>query len=245
MPQITKGVYCSNCGAPLQYAENEAIITCKYCGSTQLIDVSKPFILDHSMLPLKYSEDKIDSVLVDWMKEGFIKPKDLVKKSKIELKELKYLPFWILSVKVTTLFEGVFERLTPPVRKKDSIIKEYNWRVLGRRGASFPTKEFEIPLSRRVVFNFIQIPRNSIILNSEINEDEAKRTAQQEIEAHHKILVLNSVDKLIEFKNEFEFNQTVYLHAPLWFIVYKYKNELFNVIIDGNSGTVIKGEFPF
>ncbi len=245
MPFIVKNVFCSNCGAPLQYEEGENIITCKYCGATQLLDVSQPFILDHSMLPLKYSEDKIDSLLLDWMKEGFIKPKDLAKKSRVESKNLKYLPFWIISVKAETFYEGLLERINPPVRKKESIIKEYDWRVLGRKGTSFPIKEFEIPLSRRVPFNYLKIPRNCSVLNSEIDEDTAKKIAEQEIEQHHKILALDAVDRIIDFKSSFEFKNTVYLHTPVWFIVYKYKKELFNVLIDGNSGLVIKGEFPF
>ncbi|WEU40044.1 MAG: hypothetical protein OdinLCB4_006115 [Candidatus Odinarchaeum yellowstonii] len=244
MPFITKTVVCSNCGAPLIYESGENIITCKYCGATQLLDVSKPFILDHSMLPLKYGEDKIDGILLDWMKEGFLKPKDLAKKSRIESKELKFLPFWIISVKAETFYEGLFERINPPVRKKGSIVKEYDWRVLGRKGSSFPIREFEISLSRRVPFNYLKIPANCSVLNSEIDEVNAKKIAEQEIEAHHKMLALDLVDRIIDFKTSFEFKSVIYLHAPVWFIVYKYKSELFKVLVDGNSGLVIKGEFP-
>lgn len=244
MPFVTKSVFCSNCGAPLQYENGENIITCRYCGSTQLLDVSKPFILDHSMIPLKYSENEIDNILLDWMREGFIKPRDLAKKSRVESKNLKYLPFWIISVRAETFYEGLFERITPPLKKKASIVKDYDWRVLGRKGTSFPTKEFEIPLSRRVPFNYLKIPRNCSVLNSEINEEDARRIAEQEIESYHKRLALDDVDEIINFKSSFEFKSTVYLHAPVWFIVYKYKKEFFNVLIDGGCGTVIKGEFP-
>lgn len=244
MPYITKGAFCSNCGAPLQYEEKEAVITCKYCGATQMLDVSKPFILDHSSLALKYHEDKVNDVLLDWMREGFMKPKDLAKKSVIVSSELTYLPFWIVSVTVNTSYEGIFERVSPPVRKKDSFRREYDWRIIGRRGSDFPTKEFDIPLSRRVPFDFLKIPPRSIILNSEIDGEEAKSFAKQQIEEHHKFLISSNVDRIIDFKIDFIFNELVYLHAPLWFIRYKYKGELFDAIIDANSGKIVKGEFP-
>jgi hypothetical protein len=36
----------------------------------------------------------------------------------------------------------------------------------------------------------------------------------------------------------------VYMHCPIWFIKYRYKSKLYNLLVDGSSGTVIKGDIP-
>jgi hypothetical protein len=45
-------------------------------------------------------------------------------------------------------------------------------------------------------------------------------------------------------KNEIKINQTVYLHAPVWFIKYEYKGKNYTMWLDGATGTVIKGDIP-
>jgi hypothetical protein len=244
MPYITKKISCNNCGAPLKTQTDDVVVTCTYCGSTQMIDIGKPFILSHSLLPLKYDENTINDVITDWMKKGFLKPDDLVRKSKIESAELEYLPFWIISVKTQTDYNGIFERITPSVVKNDSFSREYNWRVLGRRGTRFPIKEFDIPLKRRIPFEFNQLPRGAKMLNSEIDEEEAKNLTKQQIEELQKFLILKDVDRITDFKIKFDFDEIVYLHTPVWFIKYKYKGKFFEIAIDACSGSVIKGEFP-
>jgi hypothetical protein len=36
----------------------------------------------------------------------------------------------------------------------------------------------------------------------------------------------------------------VYLHAPAWFIKYEYKNNNYQMIVDGATGMVLKGDIP-
>jgi hypothetical protein len=45
-------------------------------------------------------------------------------------------------------------------------------------------------------------------------------------------------------KTDFEVEEATYLHAPVWFIVYEYKKERYRVLLDGASGSVIKGDIP-
>jgi hypothetical protein len=52
------------------------------------------------------------------------------------------------------------------------------------------------------------------------------------------------VDTIIELKNAFSIGDSVYMHAPIWFVAYEYKGERYNVILDGATGTVIKGDIP-
>ena len=244
MAKIVEEIRCSNCGAPLTFKPGEIVVTCRYCGFTLVIATHEAFILEHSLIINEYDELKVDKILRSWMSSGFLKPRDLAQKAKIVEKELQYLPFWIVPISATTHYKGIFERITPPVVKEGSISKSYNWIILGRKASNFPTREYQIPIEGKIPFDFRQINRNAEVLNSELSEGEVIDEAKQEVDSHHRFLASKDVDKLIEFKNDYDIGKAVYVHAPIWFIVYEYKKKYYNVILDGTTGQVIKGDIP-
>lgn len=249
---VTEGVYmsviseirCPNCGGPIAFNPGEIIATCRYCGFTSVIETGKAFTLEHSMIINEYDPTRVDELLRNWMRSGFLKPGNLAKSSKIQEKNLTYLPFWVVPVTATSRYKGVFERLTPPTVKEERIEKKYDWLVLARKGTEFPTREYDVPLEGKIPYDFRRIENFAKVLNSEVDRGEAVEIAKQQIESHHQFLAKQDVDKIIEMKNDFSIGDSVYLHAPVWFIVYEYKGERYNVILDGATGTVIKGDIP-
>lgn len=241
---ILREIRCSHCGAPISFEPGEILATCKYCGYTIVIETGKAFTFEHSMLLNRYDPEKIEEPIRNWMRTGFLKPSDLAKKSKILEKKLMYTPFWIVTAEAETTYKGIFERITPPVVKEGHIKKKYNWVVLARKAATFPTREYDVPLEGKIPYDFRKIEKFAETLNSEINKEEAVELARQQISEHHRYLAQQDVDKIIEVKDEIKIEQTVYLHAPLWFIKYEYKGKTYQIWIDGSTGTVIKGDIP-
>jgi DNA-directed RNA polymerase subunit RPC12/RpoP len=241
---IVEEIRCSNCGAPISFEPGEIIATCKYCGYTVVIETGKAFTFEHSMLPSKYNETRIEEPIETWMRTGFLKPQDLAKKSKITEKTLVYLPFWIVSADAESTYKGIFERITPPVVKEGEIKKQYNWLVLARRATVFPTKEYDVPLEGKIPYDFRKVESFAKVLNSEVDKSKAAELAKQEIEGHHRYLAQQDVDRIIEMKTEVDVSQMVYLHAPVWFIKYEYKGKTYQLLIDGSTGTTIKGDIP-
>src|SRR3972149_42056 len=173
-----------------------------------------------------------------------MKPSDLAKKSKIIEKNLVYLPFWVISVEVTTSYKGIFERIAPPVVKEGKIQKEYNWLVLAREAAGVPTREYDVPLEGKIPYDFRKIEGFAKILNSEIEKDEALELAKQQIEASQRFLLKQDVYKIVDLSTEFNVKQMVYLHAPIWFIKYEYRGESYKLLVDGATGMVVKADIP-
>jgi hypothetical protein len=178
------------------------------------------------------------------MRGGFMKPGDMTRTSKITEKNLMYLPFWLVPVAAISTYKGIFERITPAVTKEGKIEKKYNWLVLARKATEFPTREYEVPLEGKIQYNFKKIEAYAKVLNSEIEKDEAVEIARQEIENLHSYLIKQDVDRITEIKTDFEVEDATYLHAPVWFIMYEYKKERYRVLLDGASGSVIKGDIP-
>ncbi len=241
---IAQTIRCSNCGAPVEFRPGELVATCKYCGFTTVIETGQPFVFEHSLILNHFDQTQIDKPIKDWMVSGFLKPGDLARKAKITEKELVYLPFWVVSIIAKTTYQGVFERVAPPIVKDGTLEKEYNWLVLAREASNFPTREYDVPLEGKIPYDFRKIEGFAKILNSEIEREEALELAKQQIEASHRFLLQQDVDKIIDMKSEFNLEQMVYLHAPVWFIKYEYKGNIYQIIIDGAEGMVLKGDIP-
>jgi hypothetical protein len=241
---VAQNIRCSHCGAPVDFKPGEIIATCKYCGFTTVIETGEAFNFEHSLLLNKFDEKQIGDPIRSWMRSGFLKPGDLAKKSNITEKELVYLPFWVVSVEASSSYKGIFERITPAIVKEGKIEKEYNWLVLAREAAGFPTREYDVPLEGKIPFDFRKIEGFAKILNSEIERDEAMELAKQQIEAHHRYLLKEDVDRVVEMQTTFNVKQVVYLHAPIWFVKYEYKGKAYQMIIDGASGVALKGDIP-
>ncbi len=241
---IVHEISCPHCGAPISFEPGEIIATCKYCGYTVVVETGQAFTFEHSMLLNKYDPTQIEEPIKNWMRAGFLKPSDLANKSKIIERNLTYVPFWMVTAEVETTYKGIFERITPPVIKEGRIEKEYDWLVLARNATEFPTREYDVPLEGKIPYDFRKIEAFAKTLNSEIDKDDAVEQARREIEEHHRYLAQQDVDRIIEIKNEIRINQTVYLHAPIWFIRYEYKGKAYQLTMDGATGAVIKGDIP-
>jgi len=241
---VAENIRCSHCGAPVEFKPGELIATCKYCGYTTVIETGAPFNFEHSLLLNKYDLAQMDELIKGWMCSGFMKPGDLDRKSRIVEKDLVYLPFWVVSVKAKTSYKGIFERISPPVVKDGEIQKEYNWLVLAREAAGFPTREYDVPLEGKIPYDFRKIEGFAKVLNSEITREEALELAKQQIEALHRYRLKQDVDKIIEIYTEINVKQAVYLHAPVWFVKYEYKGKTYQLILDGAAGMALKGDIP-
>ena len=241
---IAQEIKCSHCGAPVEFKPGELVATCKYCGFTTVIETGQAFTFEHSLLLNSYSETQIEDLVRDWMRSGFMKPGDLAKKAKLTEKNLVYLPFWVVSAVATTKYKGIFERISPAIVKEGQIQKEYNWLVLAREASDFPTREYNVPLAGKIPYDFRKIEGFAKLLNSEIDRDEALELAKQQIEALHRFLLQQDVDKIVEATTTINLEQMVYLHAPVWFIKYEYKGGSYQMIVDGATGMVLKGDIP-
>ncbi len=244
MAAVAQEIRCSHCGAPVEFKPGELFATCKYCGFTTVIETGQAFTFEHSLLLNSYSEEQIEDLVRDWMRSGFMKPGDLAKKARFTEKNLVYLPFWVVSAYATTKYKGIFERISPAIVKEGQIQKEYNWLVLAREASGFPTREYNVPLTGKIPYDFRKIEGFAKLLNSEMTRDEALEIAKQQIERLHRFLLQQDIDKIVEATTTINLKQMVYLHAPAWFIKYGYKNNTYQIIVDGATGLVLKGDIP-
>jgi len=244
MSQIVSEIKCPNCGAQLNLSPGELVATCRYCGYTSVVGANAPFQLQHSLILNNLNNNRITQNLQDWMRSGFMKPGDLAKKSKLTMLELRYLPFWLVPLTATSAYEGMLERISPPTPRKGTIQNEYDWLVLGRKAAEFPTRDYRVSAEGKILFDFTRIESQAKFLNSELDSDEAVARAKDEVEENQRFLLKQEVDQVTRFDTSFSVEKPTYIHAPLWFVQYEYKGKSYSAIIDGSTGSMIRADIP-
>lgn len=244
MVEVVSQINCSHCGAPLPVQPGEILITCNYCGFTSVIETGKAFEFEHSLIINTVQAEQVFARVQNWMEKSFMAPKDFAKKSIMQEQILTYLPFWVISGDASTQYNGVFERISPPVEKEGEITNHYDWLVLARRKSDFPTKAYHVSLSGKIPFEAAKIERGAKVLNSELEADEAIQQAKDEIQNLHEYLAKEKVDRVVGIKTSLNVNGSYYLHSPVWFVSYSYKNSRYQVLLDGASGDVIRGDVP-
>lgn len=209
-----------------------------------MIQTGEAFEFEHSLILNSVQTSEVPEVIRSWMGNSFIAPKDIAKKSTIVEQNLIYLPFWVVSTEASTHFRGVFERMSPPVEKEEDITNRYDWLVLARRTSDFPTRAYHLSPSGKIPFEATKIERGAKVLNSEMDSQEAVQQARDEIETLHEYLSKEKVDRIVDIKTDLNVSGTYYLHAPVWFVTYTYRDSRYSVLMDGSSAEVIKGDLP-
>ncbi len=244
MPEIVQAVNCPHCGAPLPLETGEIIVTCMYCGSAVRIRGETPFLLRHAMLAARFDRTGAEVAIGQWMDGGFLKPDDLRRASRLTSLDCVYLPFYVFEVDVATSYSGVLTRTGTNERRTGQVPRDYFWKVLGRRSGDFPVREYKIPLAHKIPFDTGLMVRDSRFLNAEIDEAEAERIAREEVEGHERELLKDLVDVIEDARTQITVKDAEFLHAPLWFAAYEYMGKPYQIIMDGASGEVVRGDIP-
>lgn len=244
MVAVTKEIACPHCAAPLQVQPGEILVTCKYCGFTSFIETGKAFEFEHSLILNSIQAPQVFKLVQSWMASSFIAAKDLQKKSTLAEQNLTYLPIWVISAEAQTHYKGIIERIAPPVQQEGDISNRYDWLVLARRQSNFPIRSYHLSLAGKIPFDAARIEGEAKILNSEMDSVEAISQARDEIGQLHEYLAKEKIDRVEDIKTSFNASSSVYLHAPIWFVTYVYKNSRYQVVLDGSSSEVIKGDLP-
>jgi hypothetical protein len=241
---IVQDIKCKSCGASLPIKAGEVVITCEYCGSAVNVASGKDFFLAHSIIPNKYDENSMRGIIKRWMGDGALKPANMASDSKITDMACVFLPFYIVHTNVTTKYKGYYTRGGSRDERKGDLNREYFWKILGRRGSKFPTKEYEIPLKGKTNFNLSQIPAFAKYLNAELDERDARDLAKVELQDHQKFLLSEQIDEFALLNHDFKIEDIEFVHAPVWRADFIYNNKDYQILLDGATGTVIRGDIP-
>jgi DNA-directed RNA polymerase subunit RPC12/RpoP len=242
--KVIKGITCPSCGGALDLREGLKAFNCRYC-STLLVVKGESGAIKY-YVPKKVSRDDAIKKAKAWLGSGMAKAKGLQANSKIDEAFLTYIPYWRVRADVVGWVFGQEEKSTSNgttyedkeikiQRTYDSTFPACDVAELGVKKVNLEGDEilpvnFEDLQQQGMVFNIISSEEEIVgKARTYFSEDSKKSASLSRISFEHLDLVRNDVNVV---------------YYPLWVIRYIYANRTYQVVVDGEDGTICYGKAP-
>ena len=266
--QARKSLECKNCGATTVFAATDTAACCPYCGSTQVMPVDDlaDAMAPGGVVPFEISQQKASQLFKSWIKGKFFAPNAAKKSCEAKNFSGVYLPFWTYDSQTTSPysvqlgyrhertnskgetetyyeyknFSGIYEKfvddeLVYASKKTDNpyinAVKQFDFKKLRPYApefiAGFLAERYTVGLD-----DGWQLAKNQIknTLRSEIGQYEKRRQHADTVES-------------VNFNTDFAKVTFKYVLAPIWIANYKFNNEVYNFVVNGQTGK-IAGKSP-
>lgn len=120
----------------------------------------------------------------------------------------------------------------------------YIWPILARKTMISEINYYDVPAAKKIPFDVGRIQSDAEFLNTEFTENEAKPKVNAEVEARERLLASGRVDNLQECQTSVSIGPGELVHAPIWFVHYSLKGDIYVILIDGSEGKVLGGGRP-
>ncbi|OLS32025.1 MAG: hypothetical protein HeimAB125_13100 [Candidatus Heimdallarchaeota archaeon AB_125] len=253
-----RSIMCPNCAAPLELEATQSHVTCPYCSVTsELKKVSE--LIEHFMLPVVYNVEQIRTELVgDILKHPGV-PEDLHKSLKVTKLDLKFFPYFIVTVHLRTEYKGNGEYATFSNRYKSGY-RHISTHLKPEQGIFDDTREFiiyaaedvnnellnfEISTRGKRYFQALEAEKvKADVVPSIFDLDQAKNEATNQMREIHKGLMLKELAQILEVRDKPDVEGVYLLHIPFYFIEFEAAGKKHEAILDGATGRTVITTVP-
>lgn len=257
-----KTVECKSCGAVTIYDALETAAVCPFCGSTHVMPSSTAdSIAPGAVCPFSVSKDKAGDCFTTWLKKKWFAPTKAKKNARPDAFQGVYLPYWTYDAQTTSSFtarvgydrtvvkeDGKSQTVTD-WKRVSSVYQEFfddETVVASKRFENSGIKECEpfnfrklIPYTPQVLAGFAA-ERYSIGLKE--GWEKAQKSIQSKLRSHISRYAknhwgANKVDS-VRFSTLYSKVTYKYLLVPVWMSSFKYKNKLYQFVVNGQTGKV-------
>ncbi len=252
-----KSILCPNCGAPLEIEEAQTVVTCPYCSVTSKIEEKEP--TQSYILPVKFDINKIRTELIGDLLKNPGTPQDLHSSLRIKKYELKFIPYWVVTVHNHTEYFGLGEYAAYSHRYRDGY-KRMELMLKPEQGVFDDEREltiyaapdvnnellnFEIATRGKRYFQKQEIEKEgATLVKSVIDINQAKLQAVNMIREIHKGLILKEIVQINEVRDNPEITDIYLLHIPFYFIDFEVNGKLYHAIMEANTGRTVITDIP-
>ena len=247
---------CDGCGASMSYSAQSHSLQCPFCGSAAL--VRRP---DHKSAtadraaPFRLAREEALGRLQQFLGSSFWHPGDLAESASITKLRGVYVPYWVFSAETHTFWTADSGR--PPLGARGDWVPvtgehrgSYTGLLIGASGALTPAETalicpFELGAatsSAQIDFGDAALEECTVqrkyarpLARSGLEESEKQACARRYLQGRHRNLKVN-------VRIEHLHSELVLL--PLWIMAYRYKDQLYRFVVNGQTGKAT-GRAPF
>ena len=262
-----KTVICKACGAESVYDALEISAECPFCGSNQVMEASDQNTLaPGGVVPFQVSDKQASDLFKNWIRRKWFCPK--LAKESAKAKHFKgiYLPFWTFDAMTTSSYRGEFGRDRVKKKSNGETRVETTWHPVKGSYEEFFDDELICATTNHnqsmlmglepyhTAENKTYRPEYVAGFGAEryaVGIKEAWQMAKESIKyklngsIERKIMEENHADRIRNLRIESSFSKLTYkyLLLPVWISSYKYKEKVYQFMVNGQTGKV-SGKTP-
>ena len=255
-----KHMLCESCGAEFSITEDAITSTCPFCAANKVHISHAPveFLRPEFIIPFKISLEKKQTLVNEWLRQGWFHPVDMVSNAMTQKFTGIYLPFWIFDVKINANWRAHLESSdeTEVTGKNNSQIEYKDGWVTGQTQLEIndiphpgTNKASHVLLENLQPFQFEELKNYSPdylagwqAQNYNIPLEASWATAKEKIREIAKSTIRHQINgtKIRNFSMTAKFPDETwrYVLLPVYLSAYKYKNRTFQIMVNGQTGTV-------
>lgn len=265
--EARKDMECMTCGAITSISEQSLTHTCPFCGSNHVIQktASQDVLRPRYLIPFQIEAQKCLSIAQEWMGSSWMTPKSLKRVADQALFSGVFLPYWTFDTTATASWRAEVghtetERYFQDGEWKTRTVIRWRWES-GMVNEKFD--DLLVPGTNRLsslLLNKIKAFQMSQLrpyeagflagfqaLSYDRPLDNSWEIARQQMREHTRLACRKqaSTPRIRNFSMKLDFGNESwrYILLPIYLAGYRYANQNFQVIINGQSGQ-IAGQRP-
>jgi len=246
--KVIKGITCPACSGELDISEGLRSFNCKYCG-TLLVVKGESGTLKY-YVPRKLKKEDAIAKAFDWLDKGMSKAKGLRANAKVEDAFLVFIPYWRVKADVVGWIFGQEKRTSTSngrtttyyVDVERKIQNSFDRTYSACDVAELGVKKINLTGDTILPVDFESLQREGMMFNIIASEKEAFDYAKNNFSAEARNAV-NLYNVTFEHYDLVRENIGI-VYYPLWVIRYSFENRTYQVVVDGEDGTICYGKAP-
>ena len=246
--KVIKGITCPACSGELDLSEGLRSFNCKYCG-TLLVVKGESGTLKY-YVPRKLKKEDAIAKAFDWLDKGMSKAKGLRANAKVEDAFLVFIPYWRVKADVVGWIFGQEKRTSTSngrtttyyVDVERKIQNSFDRTYSACDVAELGVKKINLTGDTILPVDFESLQREGMMFNIIASEKEAFDYAKNifSAEARNAVNLYNVTFEHYDLVRE----NIGIVYYPLWVIRYSFENRTYQVVVDGEDGTICYGKAP-
>ncbi|MCX7878465.1 MAG: phage holin family protein [Ignavibacteria bacterium] len=246
--KVLKGITCPACSGELDLREGIRTFNCKYCGTLLLAKGSEGVVKYY--VPKKIQRNIAIQKTFEWLGKGLSKARGLKNSAKLDDAFLVYIPYWRVRADVIGWVFGK-ERRTQTVNGRTStyyvdverkIQKTYDQTYAACDIAELGVQKVNLSGDEIKPVNFEELQSEGMLFNIISSEKEITDYAKSQF-TEDAVSSVN-VDQITFQHNDLVRPNVSIVYYPLWVVRYIHNGRTYQVVVDGEDGTICYGKAP-
>ncbi|HMS34533.1 MAG TPA: hypothetical protein PKC91_10645 [Ignavibacteria bacterium] len=246
--KVIKGITCPACSGELDIKEGLRSFNCKYCGTLLVVKGESGTLKFY--VPRKLKKEDAITKAFDWLDKGMSKAKGLRANARIEDAFLVFIPYWRVKADVVGWIFGQEKRTSTSNGKTTTYYVDVERKIQNSFDRTYSAcdvaelgvKKINLTGDTILPVDFESLQREGMMFNIIASEKEAFDYAKNNFASEARSAV-NLYNVTFEHYDLVRENIGI-VYYPLWVIRYSFENRTYQVIVDGEDGSICYGKAP-